>query len=62
MPAYDDLASYKDRHVAIIHPDDWFDWLMAARPPLDILRRFPKGSFSIKPPIQQCFEGLLAAD
>lgn len=61
VPAYDDLEPYKDRHVAVIDPDDWFDWLMGTRLPLDILRRFPKGSFSIMPPIQQNFDALLGA-
>ena len=60
IPAYPDLAPYKDRHVAVVDPDDWFDWLRRARDPLDILRRpFPPGSFSIMPPIQQDFEALL---
>ena len=59
VPAYDDLAPHKERHVAVIHPDDWFDWLMKKRPPLDILRRFPKGSFNIVPPIQQSFDRML---
>lgn len=53
VPAYDDLAPYKDRHVAVVHPDDWYDWIDLSRDPLDILRRFPKGSFQVKgPPVQ----------
>lgn len=59
VEAYPDLASYKDRHVAIVDPDDWFDWLMGARAPLDILRPFPEGSFSIDQPLQRSIAGLL---
>lgn len=61
VPAYDDLAPHKDRHVGIVHPNDIYDWLMGARPPLDILRPFPKDSFKITPPIQQNFDELLGA-
>lgn len=61
VAAYDDLAPYKERHVAVVHPDDLFDWLERARPPLDMLRRFPKNSFRIAPPIQQSFGALLGA-
>ncbi len=61
VPAYADLEPYKDRHVAVVDPDDWYDWLEQARPPLDILKRFPEGSFTIMPPIQQSFAGLLGA-
>lgn len=32
-----------------------------ARAPLDILRPFPKNSFSIMPPIQQNFDEMLGA-
>ncbi|HEX2814605.1 MAG TPA: hypothetical protein VHO04_18155 [Sphingopyxis sp.] len=60
VPAYPDLAPHKDRHVAVVHPDDWFDWLMRACDPLDMLRPFPKDSFLIMPPIQQGFDELLA--
>src|SRR3546814_13907424 len=56
VPAYPDLAPHKDRHVAVVHPDDWFDWLMRTRDPLDILRPFPNNSFHIVPPIQQSFD------
>ncbi|MEL0156829.1 hypothetical protein [Sphingopyxis sp.] len=61
VSAYPDLAMHKDRHVAVAHPDDWFDWLLSERPALDILRRFPEDSFKIMPPIQQSFEGLAGA-
>lgn len=54
VPAYPDLEPYKERHVAIVHPDDWWDWLDQTRDPLDILRPFPEGSFRvIGPPVQQ---------
>lgn len=61
VPAYTDLAPYKGRHVAVVDPDDWFDWLVQERPPLDILRPFPEGCFKIMPPIQPGIEGLLGA-
>ena len=61
VPAYPDLAPHKDRHVAVVDPDDWFDWMQQERPPLDILRPVPEGSFTITPPIQPSFEGLLGA-
>jgi len=61
VPAYPDLEPYKDRHVAVVHPDDWYDWLEQARAPLDILRPFAEGSFTIMPPIQHSLEGLLGA-
>lgn len=61
VPAYPDLELHKDRHVAIVDPNDWFDWLEGTRPPLDILRPFPKGSFRIMPPIQTGFDELLGA-
>lgn len=61
VPAYADLEPYKDRHVAVVDPDDWYDWLEQTRPPLDILKRFPEGSFTIMPPIQRSLEGLLGA-
>ncbi len=61
VPAYPDLAEHKDRHVAVVDPDDWFDWLQQVRPPLDILRPFPEGSFTIMPPIQPSLTGLLGA-
>src|SRR3546814_11474015 len=48
VPAYPDLAPHKDRHVAVVHPDDWFDWLMRTRNPMEILRTFPKKSRSGK--------------
>src|SRR3546814_10905020 len=54
VAAYPDLEPYKDRHVAIVHPDDWWDWLDKERDPLDILKPFPDGSFRvIGPPVQQ---------
>src|SRR3546814_20022847 len=54
VAAYPDLEPYKDRHVAIVHPDDWWDWLDKERDPLDILKPFPEGSFRvIGPPVQQ---------
>lgn len=62
VPAYADLAAHKERHVAVVDPDDWFDWLMGTRPPLDILHPFPEGSFRISPPIQGSFAEMLEQD
>jgi putative SOS response-associated peptidase YedK len=62
VSAYPDLAPLKDRHVAVVRPDDWFDWMMAARPPLDILQPFPENSFRVTPPIQRSFADMLGAD
>ena len=62
VPAYADLAAHKDRHVAIICPADWRDWLTAARPPADMLRPFPKDSFQITPLIEpECIDASAAA-
>jgi len=47
VDASPDIAPYKDRHVAVVRPEDWYDWLMETRPPLDILQPFPPGSFRI---------------
>ena len=45
--AYPDLAPYKDRHVAVIHEDEWYDWLQMSRPAEQMLRPFPPGSFRV---------------
>lgn len=45
--AYPDLAAYKDRHVAVVREEDWFDWLRLSRPVAELLRPFPPGSFKV---------------
>ena len=47
VPAYPDLAPYKDRHVAVVRPDDWYPWLMQSKSKEEILRPFPAGSFEV---------------
>jgi len=44
VPAYPDLELHKDRHVGVVAPNYWCDWLQQIRPPLDILRSFPRGN------------------
>lgn len=53
MSTYPDLAMHKDRHVAVVHRDDWFDRLLQERQVPDILRPFPEDSFTTMPPIQE---------
>lgn len=50
VDASPDIEPYKDRHVAVVRPDDWFDWLMETRTKEEILRPFPAGSFRIVGP------------
>jgi putative SOS response-associated peptidase YedK len=45
-----DIAALKDRHMAIVRPEDWEAWLRQTRPSEEILRPFPPGSFNIDPP------------
>lgn len=45
--AYPDIAPYKDRHVAVVREEDWFDWLRLSRPVEELLRPFPPGSFKV---------------
>ena len=56
VPAYDDIAAHKDRHVAVVRSEDGFDWLTGKRMARDILRPFPRNSFDITPPIPQDFD------
>lgn len=48
--AYPDIAPYKDRHMAVVREDDWFDWLRLDRPAEELLRPFPPGSFVVAGP------------
>lgn len=45
-----DIAPLKDRHMAVVRPEDWEAWLRQSRPVEEILRPFPKGSFNVVPP------------
>jgi putative SOS response-associated peptidase YedK len=47
VPAYPDIEPYKERHVAVLRPEDWFNWLREARPRDEMLHPFPLGSFEI---------------
>lgn len=47
VPAYPDIEPHKERHVAIVRPEDWFNWLMEATPKSEVLRPFPSNSFEI---------------
>lgn len=48
VPAYPDLAPYKDRHVAVVRPDDWYPWLMESKSKDEVLTPFPEGSFIVR--------------
>jgi putative SOS response-associated peptidase YedK len=50
VEANPDIAPYKDRHMAVVRPDDWQDWLTQQRPVAELLRPFPKRSFEITDP------------
>jgi putative SOS response-associated peptidase YedK len=50
VEAYPDIAPYKERHVAVVRPDDWFPWLMQSKPVEEMLRPFPEGNFTIHGP------------
>lgn len=50
VPAYPDLALYKDRHVAVIRSEDWFPWLTGSKPKDEVLRPYPSGSFRVQGP------------
>lgn len=50
VEAYPDIAPHQDRHMAIVHEEDWIDWLQGPRPADAILRSFPLGSFRASEP------------
>ena len=50
VPSSPDIAPLKDRHMAVVRPEDWQDWLRGARPPEETLHPFPRGSFNIVAP------------
>src|SRR3546814_4379982 len=47
VPAYPDLAPHKDRHVAVVHPDDWFDWLMRSEEHTSELQSLMRISYAV---------------
>lgn len=50
VEAYPDVAPYQDRHLAVVHEEDWMDWLQGRGSTKAILRRFPPGSFRVSGP------------
>lgn len=48
-----DIAPLKDRHMAVVRPEDWEAWLLQTRPAEEILRPFPRGSFNVAAPGQR---------
>lgn len=50
VEAYPDIASFQDRHMAVVREDDWMDWLEGGRSAGSILRPFPIGSFRVSGP------------
>ena len=50
VEASPDIAPLKDRHMAVVRPEDWEAWLRGTRPPEEILRPFPPGSFKVEGP------------
>lgn len=50
VEAYPDIAPFQDRHMAIVHEDDWMDWLQGERSAESILRPLPLGSLIVSGP------------
>jgi len=47
VEAYPDIAPYKERHVSVVRPEDWYPWLMQSKEKSEVLFPFPEGSFTI---------------
>ncbi len=47
VEASPDIAPFKDRHLAVIRPEDWQDWLAETKSPQELLRPHPPGSFVV---------------
>lgn len=43
-----DIAPFKERHLAVVRPEDWQNWLTGARSVEELLRPHPAGSFSVE--------------
>lgn len=48
VEANPDIAPLKERHLAVVRPEEWQDWLTGAKPPEYLLRPHPPGSFVIE--------------
>lgn len=62
VPAYPDLALYKNRHVAVVRSEDWLPWLTGSKPKDEILRPFPAGSFRVQAPSRRRKEEAVIGD
>lgn len=47
VEAYPDMVPFKDRHVAVVRPDDWQAWLCKSALPDELLRSYAAGSFEV---------------
>lgn len=47
VPAYPDLEPYKDRHVAVVRPEDWWHWLAGRKSKDDVIRPYLPGCFRV---------------
>jgi putative SOS response-associated peptidase YedK len=43
-----DVASYHDRQVAVLRPEDWAAWLYLTKPEAELLRPLPEGSLEVQ--------------
>jgi putative SOS response-associated peptidase YedK len=43
-----DVASYHDRQVAVLPPEDWAAWLRLTKPEAGLLRPLPEGSLEVR--------------
>lgn len=50
VEAYPDMAPYQDQHLAVVHEEDWMDWLQCRGSMKSFLRPFPPGSFRVSGP------------
>lgn len=48
VEASPDIAPFKERHLAVVRPHDWQDWLKQARSSEEMLRPHPAGSFRVE--------------
>lgn len=43
-----DIASYHDRQVVVLKPEDWAAWLYLTKPQAELLRPLPEGSLDVE--------------
>ena len=43
-----DIASYHDRQVVVLKPEDWSAWLYLSKPQAELLRPLPEGSLDVE--------------